>query len=80
MAKRYKNGVLCYNNNNDRYGILGYDGWCDIHCGDALDIKIKNKWITTTMEMIWGPSGGQWYLVDTPFRGRLPEIEARIAI
>lgn len=81
MAKKYKNGILCYNSSNDRYGIITYDGWINsLHCGDSLEIKIKNKWIKTTMEMAWGPEGGQWYLTGTPYRGKLPGMEARIAI
>lgn len=29
-----------------------------LHCGEALDVKIKGKWIPTRIEM-----GKDWYLV-----------------
>lgn len=72
-----KEGRLGYNQQNDRYGLLISDLWehDGFHCGDCMEVLIDGKWIPTRIEM---DCSGLWYLVDTPFRGNLEYIRARI--
>lgn len=75
-----KTGILGYNSQNDRYGLLAMD-LCEIegfHCGDTLDVwdSEKQQWIPTRMEMHChqAPSfppkrNDGWYLVGTPYSG-----------
>lgn len=71
-----KVGRLGYNGENDRYGLLISDLWENdgFHCGECLEVLVDDKWISTRMEM----AGSEWYLVDTPYKGDLEYIRARI--
>lgn len=71
-----KVGRLGYNCKNDRYGLLISDLWENdgFHCGECLEVLVDDKWISTRMEM----TGREWYLVDTPYKGDLEYIRARI--
>ena len=74
-------GILGYNSQNDRYGLLVMDLWEieGFHCGQNLEVwdSEAKKWIPTRMEMHYQPSAFQfpkqrndgWYLVDTPYSG-----------
>ena len=78
MVKEYVQGRLGYNSNNDRYGLLAMDEWLDsgFHCGECLEILVDDEWLPTRIEM---NNSGEWYLVDTPFKGDdLEYIQARI--
>ena len=72
-----KEGRLGYNQQNNRYGLLISDLWehDGFHCGDCMEVLIDGKWISTRIEMDFS---GLWYLVDTPFKGDLEYIRARI--
>ena len=72
-----KEGRLGYNQQNNRYGLLISDLWehDGFHCGDCMEVLIDGKWIPTRIEMDFS---GLWYLVDTPFKGDLEYIRARI--
>lgn len=63
-------GIMGYNSDNDRYGMLVMDLWEveGFHCGDTLEVwdRDKEQWIPTRMEMRWK---NVWYLVDTPYSG-----------
>ena len=73
-------GILSYNSQNDRYGLLVSDLWEieGFHCGDTLEVwnSDKEQWIATRMEMHYqAPSfpkkrNDGWYLVGTPFSGQ----------
>ena len=39
---------------------------------------VDDCWIPTRMEMSWSESGDEWYLVDTPYKGDLEYVRARI--
>lgn len=61
-------GVLWYNQEVDRYGILdenGGDHWIrdGLHCGEPLDVLIGLQWVSTRMEVT---SSGKWCLVGLP--------------
>ena len=73
-------GRLGYNASNQRYGLLVSDLWehTGFHCGEGLEVKVDDKWVQTRMEMLWDENGGSWYLVDTPYRGDLEYVRARI--
>ena len=74
-------GRLGYNADNDRYGLLVSDLWQHdgFHCGETLEVMVDGKWTQSRMEMSWTPTGGEWYLVGTPFRGSsLEYVRARI--
>lgn len=64
-------GLLCYNSQNGRYGLLVMDLWeiDGFHCGDTLEVWISDKeqWVPTRIEMSWN---GEWYLVGTSFSGQ----------
>ncbi len=74
-------GRLGYNSKNKRYGLLVSDLWEHIGfcCGEHLEVLVEDKWVETRMEMLWSADGGIWYLVDTPYRGNLEYIRARIS-
>lgn len=72
-------GVLGYNSQNDRYGLLVSDLWEieGFHCGQALELWDSNsgQWIPTRMEMHYqAPTfpkkrNNGWYLVGTQYSG-----------
>lgn len=76
-------GILSYNSQNDRYGLLVMDLWEieGFHCGDTLEVwdNDKEQWIPTRMEMHYqAPTfpkkrNDGWYLVDTPYSGKALE-------
>ena len=74
-----KEGRLCFNNSNRRYGVLSHDAsqWLDpgLSCGTCLQILVDGTWVQTRMEMDFDRN---WYLVDTPYRGDLEDIRVRI--
>ena len=57
-------GRLGYNRENRRYGLLVTDLWevKGFHCGQAIEIKIAEKWVKTRFEM---NHENKWYLVGT---------------
>jgi hypothetical protein len=75
--KGWITGRLGYNEENDRYGLLIHDLWeregfC---CGEGLQVIVNDEWVDTRFEM----SMGQWYLVDTPYRGEgIEYVRARV--
>lgn len=70
-------GRLGYNSENKRYGLLVADLWehDGFHCGEPLEVLVDDKWVQTRMEMALDR---EWYLVDTPYKGDLEYIQARI--
>lgn len=57
-----KTGILSYNYDNKRIGILDVmDLWADdgLHCGETFEVYIKGEWVADRLEM----SGSEWYLV-----------------
>ena len=76
-----KTGMLGYNPQNDRFGLLINDLWEieGFHCGDCLEVLVNDVWIQTRMEMSWKDGRGEWYLVGTPYRGNdIEYVKARI--
>ena len=75
-------GVLAYNEENDRYGLLRSDLWeCEgFHCGEQLDVELPDgEWVSTRIEFDWNTK--EWYLVNTPYRGDgLQYVRARICV
>ena len=83
MDKDWLSGILGYNAENKRYGLLKRDLWeiDGFHCGKRLQVKIDGEWIDTRMEMDWVNGQGVWCLVDTPLRGTdLEKLSVRIHI
>lgn len=72
-------GILGYNRDNDRYGLLVSDLWeiDGFHCGESLEVFVDGKWISTRMEMAWDGRESHWYLVGTPYFGDLEYVRAR---
>lgn len=62
-----KTGVLGYNFENDRYGILNMDLWVEegLHCGECFEAYINNSWVADRIEL----EKGIWYLVNSKLRG-----------
>ena len=62
MRKRARIGTLILDEASERmairYGLEEYSA--GIHCGQPLEVKIKNRWQWTRMEM---SVEGKWYLV-----------------
>ena len=54
-----REGILVYNHETGqmdiRFDLLDYYG--GLHCGEMLEVKIKDLWISTTIEF-----GYFWYL------------------
>lgn len=71
-------GRLGYNSINQRYGLLVADLWEDtgFHCGECLEVLVDGAWVQTRVEFSWERQ--EWYLVDTPYRGNLEYVQARI--
>lgn len=63
-------GILGYNRQNDRYGLLVMDLWENegFHCGETFEVwdSEGEQWIATRMEMHYP---NEWYLVGTPYSG-----------
>ena len=72
-----KKGILGYNYDNDRIGILDVmDLWADdgLHCGETLEVYIDGEWKSDRIEM----SGSEWYLVYSKLKGdQLEGIKVR---
>lgn len=53
MKKDYKEGILGFNIDVNRYGLLISDLWeHEFHCGENLEVKTDDgKWVKTRMEM-----------------------------
>nr|CRY97537.1 hypothetical protein [uncultured prokaryote] len=70
-------GRLGYNQENDRYGLLVSDLWehPGFHCGECMEVLVDGEWVPTRIEMDYS---GLWYLVDTPYKGDLEYVRARI--
>ena len=51
MDKDCLSGILGYNAENKRYGLLKRDLWeiDGFHCGKRLQVKIDGEWIDTRM-------------------------------
>jgi hypothetical protein len=87
----YKTGILAYNGENERFGMLACDLWEveGFHCGDTLDIwdYETEKWIPTRIEKRFVESSlirkdyEGWYLVNTNFQGeKLEGLRIRIEV
>ena len=61
---KYITGRLGYNSENGRYGLLVSDLWEyeGFRCGENLQVMVEDK----------------WYLVGTPYKGKLEYVRARI--
>lgn len=58
-----KIGILGYNYDTDRYGILSFDLWENdgLHCGEVFEIYLDGKWLVDRIEYKF--SKKEWYLV-----------------
>ena len=74
-----REGYLGYNEICQRYGLLVSDLFekQGFHCGEPLEICVNGRWIPTRMEMT---PDGTWYLANTPYRGDLNYMKARIKV
>ena len=74
-----REGILKFNEENNRYGLWDYDHeyWIDngFHCGECLDVFVSGRWIHSRMEM---GMQSQYYLVGTKFEKNLENISCRI--
>lgn len=71
MAEK-KIGILGYNYENDRYGILNnMDLWEDdgLHCGAGFEVwdNKTETWIADRLEM--SHNTNEWYLVESKLKG-----------
>lgn len=74
----YKEGRLCYNPRNQRYGLLVSDLWekDGFHCGNHMEVYLNGEWIPTQIEM---DMQEQWYLTGTDKAGtELEGLRVRI--
>jgi hypothetical protein len=64
-----ESGKLIYNAEIDRLDMLFKDGDLlgGFHCGDCIDVKLKDKWISTRIEYDNG-----WYLCGLFQSGKIP--------
>lgn len=74
-----REGILKFNEENNRYGLWDYEKeyWIDngFHCGECLDVFVNGQWIHSRMEM---GMQSQYYLVNTKFEKKLENIFCRI--
>ncbi len=64
-----KEGILGYNYDEDRFGVLNnMDLWEDsgLHCGAHLEVLIDNEWIADRLEL---STRDGWYLVNCKLSG-----------
>ena len=83
MAVTYITGRLCYNYDVDRYGLVSDNQWADygFHCGEPLEVLVDDVWVKTSMQLVSIVDGiREWGLVDTPYRGNLSNLTARIVV
>lgn len=81
---KYETGILAYNPENGRFGMLVMDLWKidGFHCGDCFDIWDfeTEKWIPTRIEKCFSETIQNWYLVGTGITGSdLEGLRIRIA-
>ena len=79
--KGWITGRLGYNEEEERYGLLIDDLWEreGFRCGEGLQVMVNDQWVSTRFEMGIGEGGLEWYLVDTPYRGKdIEYVQARI--
>lgn len=73
-------GILSFNSDLDRFGLLVCDLWEieGFHCGECFDYwdSFSDKWIPTRLEYRYQPfslvnnnSSSGWYLVGTSLSG-----------
>lgn len=62
-----KKGMLGYNPQTQRYGILSFDLWANdgLHCGATFEVYVNDEWISDRIEM----SHDEWYLVKSKLKG-----------
>lgn len=64
-----KTGVLSYNYDNNRFGILdkNMELWINegLYCGDSFEIFINGEWQKDRIEMTVSK---EWYLVNSHFK------------
>ena len=72
----YKTGILAWNPENKRFGMLAMDLWKidGFHCGDCFEVwdNEEEKWISTRIEKHCDesyPLYRGWYLYKTNFKG-----------
>ena len=72
-------GILKYNEMNNRYGLWNTrtSEWIDsgFHCGECVDVYDSGNWIHSRVEM---DMQRKYYLVGTSYRGNLENIPAKI--
>ena len=72
-------GILKYNEMNNRYGLWNTrtSEWIDsgFHCGECVDVYDCGKWMHSRVEM---DMQRKYYLVGTSYRGNLENIPAKI--
>lgn len=62
-------GILGYNYEEKRMGILSFDLWVKdgLHCGECLEVLIDDEWVSDRIE--YSSRTKEWYLVKTKLSG-----------
>lgn len=62
-------GILGYNYEEERMGILSFDLWVKdgLHCGETLEVLIDDEWVSDRIE--YSSRTKEWYLVNTKLSG-----------
>lgn len=87
----YKTGILAYNGENERFGMLACDLWEveGFHCGDCFEVwnSEEEKWNSVRIEKHFQEPSlikedyENWYLVGTKLQGEeLEGLRIRIEV
>ena len=70
-------GCLVWDTVAQRPDIRYLDGtrYGGLHCGDTLEVLIRNRWIATRIE--YSHDAGQWYLVGMGIRYEFQGLSVR---
>lgn len=64
-------GILGYNNDEKRIGILSFDLWVKgkegLHCGATFEVLVNDEWVADRIEFT--SRTNEWYLVNSKLSG-----------
>ena len=70
---RRRVGYLVWESDQERYAIMcqGEKYRIGVKCGETLTVNVAGQWVDSRIDT----DGGEWYLVGTPYRGNLQNVQ-----
>jgi hypothetical protein len=74
-------GILGYNYDEERMGILSFDLWVKgkegLHCGETFEVLVNDEWVADRIEFT--SKTNEWYLVYSKLSGdQLEGLKVRV--